>query len=202
MRLTSWRAPVFLLALAVAGCGSSPPVNYYDLEALETGYVADGDTYLRVGVGPLRTPDYLSRSQIVTRGDDSRVLVDDFNRWVEPVSDAIYRVISENLDSLLGDAVVVAFPYTHIADLDYQLIGRIGRFDADRDGTVVLQVQWGVISSTDEFLIQPRRVRYEVRAAQAGDYPALVRAMNEVLLQFSRDVADSLNGAGMREGAD
>ena len=200
MRPTSWRAPVFFLALAVAGCGTSPPVNYYDLEALETGYVADGDTYLRVGVGPLRTPDYLSRSQIVTRGDDSRVLVDDFNRWVEPVSDAIYRVVSENLDSLLGDAVVVAFPYTHIADLDYQLIGRISRFDADRDGTVVLQMQWGVISSTDEFLIQPRRVRYEARAAQAGDYPALVRAMNEVLLQFSRDVADSLDGAGMREG--
>ncbi|PWG74503.1 hypothetical protein DF186_17575, partial [Enterococcus hirae] len=77
------------LVLAVAGCGSSPPVNYYDLEALETGYVADGDAYLRVGVGPLRTPDYLSRSQIVTRGDDSRVLVDDFNRLVEPVSDAL-----------------------------------------------------------------------------------------------------------------
>ena len=202
MRLTSWRAPVFILALAVAGCGSSPPVNYYDLEALETGYVADGDAYLRVGVGPLRTPDYLSRSQIVTRGDDSRVLVDDFNRWVEPVSDAIYRVVAENLDSLLGDAVVVAFPYTHIADLDYQLIGRISRFDADSDGAVVLQMQWGVISSRDDFLVQPRRARYEASVAEAGDYPARVRAMNEVLLQFSRDVAESLNGAEVQQAAD
>lgn len=202
MRLTSWQASVVFLALVVGGCGSSPPVNYYDLEALETGYVAEGDTYLRVGVGPLRTPDYLSHSQIVTRGSDGRVMVDDFNRWIEPVSDAIYRVVSENLDSLMSNAVVVAFPYTHIADLDYQLIGRISRFDAGMDGTVVLQMQWGVISSRDDFVVQPRRVRYEASAARAGNYPAQLRAMNEVLQQFSRDVAEALNEADMRRADD
>ena len=194
MKRTKWHVPVVLVALGVAGCGSSPPVHYYDMEALETGYVASGETRLRMGVGPLRTPDYLSRSQIVTRGSDSRVVIDDFNRWVEPVSDAIYRVVAENLDSLMSDAVVVAFPYTHIADFDYQLVGRISRFDADANGTAVLQIQWGVISSTDDFIVQPRRARYEARAAEGGDYPALVRAMSEVLQQFSRDVAGSLDG--------
>ena len=125
MKTTRWLAPVIFLALSVGGCGSSPPVQYYDLESLETGYIDDGETFLRVGVGPLRTPDYLSRSQIVTRGKDSTVIVNDFNRWIEPLDDAIHRVVSENLDSLVDDAVVVAFPYTHIADLDYQLVGRI-----------------------------------------------------------------------------
>ena len=194
MRLTSWQVPVAFLALLTGGCGTSPPVSYYDLQALETGYVTEAESQLRIGVGPLRTPDYLSRSQIVTRGSDSRVLVDDFNRWVEPVSDAIHRVISENLDSLMSNAVVVAFPYTHMSEFDYQIVGRISRFDADADGTVVLQMQWGVISSGDDFLIQPRRVRYEASVAQAGDYPALVRAMNEVLQTFSRDLAESLQG--------
>jgi chemotaxis protein histidine kinase CheA len=96
------------------------------------------------------------------------------------------------LDSLLDDAVVVAFPYTHIADLDYQLIGRVSRFDAEPDGTAVLEVQWGVIASRDEFVIQPKRMRYAVSAGQPGDYEALTRAMSEVLQQFSRDVAESL----------
>jgi uncharacterized lipoprotein YmbA len=81
-----------------------------------------------------------------------------------------------------------------MADLDYQLIGRVSRFDADQDGTAVLQIQWGIISSRDEFLVQPKRARYEVKAAKAGDYPALARAMSEVLQQFSRDVAKSLQG--------
>jgi uncharacterized lipoprotein YmbA len=183
-----------LLATLIGGCGSSPPVNYYDLEALETDYVAKSNPSLRVGVGPLRTPDYLDRSQIVTRGADSRVVVDDFNRWVEPLSHSIYRVLSENLDSLMEDAVVVAFPYTHIADLDYQVVGRISRFDADAGGTAVLQVQWSVLSSRDELIIQPRRARYEVRAARAGDYPALTRAMSELLQLFSGDVARTLEG--------
>ena len=198
MRLTSWYVPALLLVLAVGGCGSSPPVRYYDLEVLETGYVADGETYLAVGVGPLRTPDYLSRSQIVTRGSDARIVVDDFNRWIEPVDDAVYRIISENLDNIIDDAVVVAFPYTHIADLDYQLVGRISRFDADQDGTAVLKIQWGVITSKDDLVVHPKRARYEVRAAQAGDYPALARAMSEVWQQFSRDVAAELQAVMSR----
>ena len=188
----SWKTPAVLLAVILGGCGSSPPVSYYDLEALEAGYVAARGTSQTVGVGPLRTPDYLSRSQIVTRRSDSTVFVDDFNRWVEPVDDAIYRIVSENLDSLIDGAVVVAFPYTHIADLDYQLIGRISRFDADQEGTAVMRVQWGIISSREEFLVQPRRARYEAKAARAGDYVALAHAMSEVLQQFSRDVAKSL----------
>ena len=194
MITTRWYAPAVFLAMAVAGCGSSPPVNYYDLQSLENGYLADSEKSLAVGVGPLRAPDYLSRSQIVTRKSDSTIFVDDFNRWVEPVDDAIYRIISENLDSLIDEAVVVAFPYTHIADLDYQLLGRISRFDADADGRAVLQIQWSVIGPDDEFVVLPRRARYEAMAAQPGDYPALALAMSEVLQQFSRDVAESLRG--------
>lgn len=189
---TRWLAGMVFLAMSLGGCGSSPPVQYYDLEALETGYVAERDASLGVGVGPLRTPEYLRRSQIVTRGDDARVIVDDFHRWIEPLGDRIHDVLAQNLDVLIDDAVVVAFPYTHIANLDYQLVGRISRFDADPDGTAVLQVQWGVIASRDEFVIPPKRERYEARAAQTGDYQALSRAMSEVLQQFGRDVAEAL----------
>lgn len=189
---TRWLAGTALLAITVGGCGSSPPVHYYDVEVLEAGYRTGQPPSLRMGVGPLRTPEYLRRSQIVTRGSDSQVIVDDFNRWIEPLGNRVHQVVAENLDTLLDRAVVVAFPYTHIANLDYQLVGRISRFDADPDGTAVLQVQWGVIASRDEFVIQPQRVRYEARATQPGDYAALARAMSEVLQKFSRDVAESL----------
>lgn len=189
---TRWLASAVIFALSAGGCGSSPPVDYYDLEALETGYAAEREPSGRVGIGPLRTPEYLGRSQIVTRGADSRVAVDDFHRWIEPLDERIHTVVAENLDSLLDDFVVVAFPYTHIANLDAQVVGRITRFDAGPDGTAVLQLQWGVIAMRDEFVVQPRRARYEARAARSGDYQALARAMSEVLQQFSRDVAESL----------
>lgn len=178
--------------LFVGACGSSPPVRYYDLEALETGYSPDKVGASNVGVGPLRTPDYLSRPRMVTRTADATIVVNDFERWVEPLDESVHRVIARNLDALLDDAVVVSFPYTHIMYLDYRVVGRVDRFDADADGLAVLEVQWGIISSADEILVRPRRARYEARSSRETGYAAIAHAMSQVLQQFSHEVAAEL----------
>ncbi len=178
--------------LFVGACGSSPPVRYYDLEALESGYSPDKVGASSVGVGPLRTPDYLSRPRMVTRSTDATIIVNDFERWVEPPDESIHRVMARNLDALLDDAVVVAFPYTHIKYLDYRVVGRVDRFDADADGLAVLEVQWGIISSAEEILVRPRRARYEARSSRETGYAAIAHAMSRVLQQFSHEVAAEL----------
>lgn len=185
-------AQIASLAMVLGACGSSPPVRYYDLEALETGYAPDEVGSSSVGVGPLRTPDYLSRPRMVTRTADATIVVNDFDRWVEPLDDAIHRVLATNLDARLDDAVVVAFPYTHISDLDYRVVGRIDRFDADADGLAVLEIQWGVVGPNDEILVHPRRARYEARSSREPTYAAIARAMSEVVQQLSHDVAAEL----------
>lgn len=183
---------VVSIAIVLSACGSSPPVRYYDLEALETGYSPDKVGSSSVGVGPLRTADYLSRPRMVTRAADATIVVNDFDRWVEPPDEAIHRVLAKNLDALLDNAVVVAFPYTHIKHLDYRVVGRIDRFDADADGLAVLEIQWGVIGPNDEILMQPRRARYEARSSRQPRYAAIAHGMSKVLQQFSNDVAASL----------
>lgn len=185
---------VAALSLLTA-CGSSPPVNYYSLETLETYYSRDSGNSMLIGVGPLRTPDYLSRSRIVTRGDDGSVFIDDFNRWVEPVDDAVYRIVSLNLDALLEDAVVIGYPYTYVADIDYQVLGRIDRFGANHDGRVELRVQWAVTTPNGEVLVSPKRATYEARANPGRDYPSIARAMSEAMQAFSRDVATEIEAA-------
>ena len=185
-------AQIVSLAIVLGACGSSPPVRYYDLEALATGYSPDTAGAITVGVGPLRTPDYLSRPRMVTRAEDATISVNDFERWVEPVDDAIHRVMATNLDALLADAVVIAFPYTHIKHLDYRVVGRVARFDADADGLAVLEIQWGVISSDEEILVQPSRARYEARSLREPKYAAIAHAMSKLLQQFSGDVAAAL----------
>jgi uncharacterized lipoprotein YmbA len=186
------RLPAIAALAVLAACGSSPPVNYYTLETLETDYRRDSDSALLIGVGPLRTPDYLSRSRIVTRGDDGSVFIDDFNRWVEPVDDAIYRIVAISLDTLLEDAVVIGYPYAYVADIDYQLLGRIDRFGADYDGRVELHVQWAVTTPNGKTLVSPKRAVYEARASSGRDYPSIARAMSEALQLFSRDVASEI----------
>jgi len=185
----------FGLLLSVSACGSSSPVRYYSLDVLETGYDRDSEESIGFGVGPLRTPDYLTRSRIVTRGSNSEVVVDDFHRWVEPVDDAIYRIVASNLDSLLDDAVVVAFPYAHLKELRYRVVGRVDQFDADKGGSVVLLVQWGILMADSEFMVSPKRARYETRASNPDDYGSIARAMSEALAEFSRDIAREFEAA-------
>lgn len=181
--------------LVLSACGSSAPVHYYKLETLEREYSQDGEGAAVLGIGPLRTPDSFSRTRIVTRGSNSEVMVDEFNRWAEPMDDAIYRIVAANVDSLLQGVIVIAFPYNHIAELDYRLLGRIDRFDVDEDGHVVLQVQWTMLESDSDFVIQPERVRYETQASRPGDYGSVAQAMSEALAQFSRHIAEELEAA-------
>jgi len=177
------------LFVALAACGSSPPVHYYTLDPMDSDYRRDDENSRVLGFGPLRVPEYLSRDRIVTRGANSEILVDDFSRWAEPLEDAFHRIAAANLDALLDGVVVSAFPYSQIARLDYQVIGRIDRFDTDEAGNVVLLVQWGVLTLDSDIVVFPRRVRYETRASDPHDYGAVSRAMSDAIAALSRDIA-------------
>jgi len=182
------------LASVTGACGSSAPVHYYSLSGIDSGYNRDAAGAAAIGIGPIRTPDYLSRPRIVTRGADGEMVIDDFNRWVEPVDEAIHRIVAGNVDILVDDAFAVSFPYRNGAELDYQVIGRISRFDAAADGSVVLEVQWGVTDDNGKFVAPMRRARYEAHARGTTDYAAVAGAMSDTLQQFSRDIAGEIRG--------
>ncbi len=181
-------------SLLLSACGSSPPVRYYSLTAVDSNFQQDPDDALLLGLGPLRMPDYLNRSQIVTRGDGAELIVDDFSRWAEPLTLSLHRVVSTEVDNLMNDVAVIAFPYEMVIrdQVDFRMLGDVNRFDADRSGLVVLEVQW-VISKTGTGLAEtPKRTRYEVQAATADNPGAMAEAMNEALAMFGRDIATQL----------
>jgi uncharacterized lipoprotein YmbA len=72
------------------------------------------------------------------------------------------------------------------------VVGHIERFDADRQGNVQLSVQWGILDKERKNLVIPRRSRYDARATPGADAEAMVQAMNTVLAQFSRDIANEV----------
>ena len=124
---------VYLLLLSA--CGSSPPVLYYSLNPIDTDYQQDPDDAVMLGIGPLRIPDYLNRSQIVTRDVDAKMRVNDFNRWTEPLAVSMHRIVSTDGDNLLHGVVVIMYPYEAVvrSHLDYRLVGDVNRFDADSE---------------------------------------------------------------------
>lgn len=181
-----------VILLLIAACASSPPVHYFGLESLDVEYREDPPDSPLVVLGPLQLPDYLKRSQMVTRGDGTEFLVDDFNRWAEPLDQAIHRILAKNVDSLLDTMVVSAYPTVALARADYRLTGRIDRFDADGNGHAVLAVQWGMADADGTVLVATRRGQYEAQVSNPGGPAATARAMSDTLTQFSRDIGKQL----------
>jgi len=178
--------------LGIAGCGSSPTVHYYALDTINDSVAQDAEGSPIVAVGAFRMPEYLNRSQMVTRGPGAEINVDEFNRWAEPLDDAIHRVLASNLDVLLESVVVVAYPTVALLRVDYRLMGRFDRFTSDQDGLVVLDVQWGIADSAGAVTLSPRRVRFESQATRPDDPDSIAEAMSDVLAQFSRDIAGEI----------
>ncbi len=177
------------LMLLLSACGTSPNVRYYSLSPMDAEYGEAPDDTQRLGIGPFRMPDYLTRSKIVTRAAGAEVRIDEYNRWLEPVADAFHSIVAANVDFLTDDVVAVSFPYRILDSSELKVVGRVERFDADRRGEVSLVLQWAIATAETGFVLPPRRAVYTAQASSANDYDAIARAMSDVLEQFSRDVA-------------
>ncbi len=184
-----------LVSLLLTACGSSPPVRYFSLSPTVTAASPEAGDTVALGLGPIRMADYLNRSQLVTRGPGQEIIVDEFNRWAEPLSPAFHRIVSMDVDNAVNGLVVVAFPWESAVRgvVDYRLLGDVARFDADRNGRVILTVQWGVVElATKQRVIRPHRAQYESQASSSDNPASVASAMNDALAAFSRDVADKM----------
>ena len=185
-----------ITALVLAGCASSPPVQYFSLSPTVTEGGPDAEDRVVLGLGPLRLPEYLNRSQVVVRGVGAELEIREFSRWAEPLSDAVLRVVSSDVDNALSDVVVLVFPWEAILRqrVDFRLGGDVIRFESDLSGRVVLEVQWGVSDIDFQPVVPVRRSRYEVMAGSGDDAAQIASAMNEALGMFSREIVTELEG--------
>ena len=194
MRSLSTFVVYAVISVLLVGCGSSPPVRYFSLSADYAQEVDSRRDAPVMSLGPLRFPEYLERSQIVTRGRGNQMIVDDFNRWAEPLDQAIPRALAADVDRRLGNVVVIAFPNSSVSHVDYRVVGTINRFDVDQDRQALFSVQWSVNDSAGEVVIPARRSRFVKTAASAspGD---LVEALSDTVAQFSHKIATELEAS-------
>ena len=98
-----------LLPLLLAGCGSSPPNNFYVLSARE--FPAPSGAAPTLGVGPITIPEYLGRQNMVYNRVDNTLQVASLDMWAEPLGDGVQRVLILNLTGLLNTQDVITFPW-------------------------------------------------------------------------------------------
>jgi uncharacterized protein len=185
---------VLAAALTLAGCANGQPTRFYTLSALAD---APGGTPratrpdLTVGVGPVTLPSYLDRPQLVTRAGDNRVVLADFDSWVEPLQGMFARVLAENLALLLGTDDVLLLPQRRDFALDRQVEVDVTRFDVDAAGNAVLDARWWVFGRGGEKLLRSGRSTISEPAA-VGDYSSAAAALSRALGAMSEEIAQAI----------
>lgn len=186
---------VALLVLGMTACGGrTRPSVFYALNAMDHySSAAQASTKdLRVGVGPVRLPDYLNRPQIVVREGKNRLVVDEFHRWGGALEDEILRVLTENLGELLGSEKVRGYA-DELQQADYRVGIAFRRFEGVDGEAALLQASWSILSPRTADLLKTRKGVFRVPVAEPGDYESIVSAQSEALAALSREIAVDLH---------
>jgi uncharacterized protein len=186
MRCRATVALSWALVLFVAGCASKPS-RFYTLSAAPSPPATPSD--LSVTVGPVSVPAAVDRAQIVVALGPNQVRLDEFNRWDAPLQNAVARVVTENLVTLLGTPRVALSPQT-LTTADYRVAIEVQRFESTLGEAATLDAVW-TVSRTKDGKSQTGRTTVREPTAEKS-YDALAAAHSRALARLSQDIADAV----------
>ena len=176
----------FVIALA-AGCASAPS-KFYTLTATASGDGASAASYA-VAVGSVTVPAEVDRPQFTVTVAPNRVAIDEFNRWAEPLSDNIARVVAADLAALLGTPRVTAATLANF-NPDYRVTVDIQKFASRPGQSAQVDAVWVVRQSAGNLTLSGRTT-VTVPVTDAS-YDALAAAHSRALAQVSADLAAAI----------
>ena len=179
---------IALLAVAAASCSTTATSRFYTLESSAT---ADGASSApgSVMVGPVTIPAAVDRPEFVVQVAPNRVEVEEFNRWVAPLSDAIARVVAGNLVVMLGTPDVATAPLANFNPA-YLVTIDVQRFDSIRGQAAVLEAVWTVRKTAGGETRSSRTVARET--VQTDGFDALAAAHSRALAKLSSDITTTI----------
>ncbi len=178
------------VAVFISGCGTSQKTDFYQLEEVSKPSLIGVEQGRIIGVGPIHIPEYLNRPQIVTRSSMYQMNVSEFNRWIEPVTDSISRLLVINLSNNMTSNRVYWVPrQDRQYPLDIRVAIDIGRFDGKLGGEVVLEARWSIFDKQDRPVLT--KVSLITETVQGLNYNDLVFAMNKALQNLGKEISQA-----------
>ena len=180
-------------AQLIGGSESTPESRFYQLGEGPAATAAQS-TEVSLALGPIGLPQYLDRPQIVSRGGDSRLNVDEFNRWGGALDEEIERVLVAQLGRRLGTARIYRYPSRIVAATDYRVALEIRSFDGPLGGSLTLDLAWSPIDERSADVVEVRRAEYTEPSARP-DYDAYAASLGRLLARLSDDIAAAVRDA-------
>jgi uncharacterized lipoprotein YmbA len=140
-----------------------------------------------IGVGPIKVASYLDRPEIVTRSSPTHIELAAFDRWAEPFEDIVANTLAENISLLLPSVFALIDPWPE-ANIEYQLVLKIKKFESDQNGNITLDVGWGILQHSNRKM----RAVYEsniVIPGNSGDFDEITKNMSLALVKLSEEMA-------------
>lgn len=191
--MTTRNLLLLVLVITQAACsigGPSKPSNFYVLSPVPGAPMARTGTSppLSVAVGPISLPDVLDRPQIVTRTDDNRVELAEFDRWGGDLGQDIVRVLTQNLMTRLDSDNISASPWTGSDKPQYQVGVRFFHFEGVLGKRARMAGTWQLLDGRRGCQFAVRRFDI-TQTPQGADYSALVQALSVGLGALSQEIA-------------
>lgn len=187
---------IMMGALAIIiGCASTQPSKFYILNSIEKQEAqpkgADAMQHVAIGIGSIEIPDYLDRSQIVTRSSRSELKVDEFNRWAGSLKENISLVLAENLSLLLSTDRVFVHPWISDDSVNYWIHVEIIRLDAIPGNTVTMKALWTISGDRGKKEFITRTSEFTEKISE-NSHGMMVAAMSRTFEKLSHEIVSEI----------
>lgn len=196
---------IFLGCLLVAqgcgilGSGTRETTRFFVLKSLSEAPICAaprGESGpISLGIGPVKLPDTLNRSQMVTRLSENEVRLEPFYRWAEPLAENISSVLAGNLSVLLNTNRVLTFPWAVASRPDYQVRLTVVDFIGTPGGEANLEVRWALTRGEEKKELVNKHSMFKAPVSSSG-HGDLVSVQCRLLMDFSREVAQAVCNIG------
>ncbi len=184
---------VSLLIISLNACSSvlnTPDsalgdTHFYSLVALAPVSTVN-KSQLRIGVGPIEIPRLLNRPQIISRKNNTEILMAEKHQWGGSYKEELIQALTDNLSNLLNTDNIEQYPWKFSFKPAYSVRVNIERFDGQLSKAVILKARWRLYKGSQEVLVK----RSVITVATLGrSYSAYVKAQSKALAQLSQRIA-------------
>ena len=178
-----------------SGCGITKPSMFYTLNSLnateKVKSISPETRSISIMLNPVDIPDYLDRSNIVTRSSQNKLEISEYHRWGGSLQEDIMRVLAENLSILLSQNNVNVIMFKIGVPVDYKMTVDLVRFDIMSDKNVLLKSHW-TVTGKDGKIVVPLQGTELIEKVSGTGYSAQVDAMSHALEKLSREMAEKI----------
>ena len=161
--------------------------RFYALSSLSPN--TSSNKPLRIGVGPLNIPQLINRPQIVSRKNETEIVMSEKHQWGGSHKEEIIQAITDNLSSLLKTENIEQYPWKFKFKPDYQVRINLERFDGELGKNVTLKARWRLLKNNKEILVKRAVINTPITGYTYSDY---VKAQSQALKTFTQQISQQI----------